>query len=229
MPTVRVAVAANFVGPARELGALFEQAHPYRVEIVSGSTGALYAQITQGAPFDLFLAADQVRPMALETNGLIVPASRFTYAEGQLVLWRMQGQPATRATPEEILRGEVRALALANPTLAPYGAAARHWLAERGLLDQLADKLVFGQNVAQAAAMVATGNAQYGLVSLAQVLPLAGEGEFWPIPIDQYPALKQDAVLLPRAASNPAALALVAFLRGPVAQTRIAQLGYAAR
>lgn len=227
---VRVAVAANFVTPLNALIPRFEQIHPYDVDVIVGSTGMLYAQISQGAPFDVFLAADQARPRALEEAGLALPGSRFTYAEGQLVLWQPTGLPASSATGSAASRlraGDVRSLALANPRLAPYGHAAQAWLVEQGLNVALENRLVFGESVAQAAAMTATGNAELGLVSYALVLGQANPGAFWLLPRQEYPRLRQDAVQLVRAAENPAANAFLEFLRSPQIQLRIAELGYA--
>jgi len=227
LPMVRIAVAANFSVPLAELTSLFEAAYPYRTETISGSTGALYAQITQGAPFDVFLAADQARPAALEAAGGIVPSSRFTYARGLLALLRLTAADQTKLDAELVRRNHFRTLAIANPRLAPYGAAAREWLTGQGLLAGVQHKLVFGDNVAQAGAMVLTGNAELGLVSLAQALAQPVATDYWPLPTAQYPALEQDAVLLPRAVNNPAAQAFVEFLHGPSAKARIAELGYA--
>lgn len=244
---VRVAVAANFAGPLRTLVSRFEQDSPYSVEVITGSTGLLYAQITQGAPFDVFLAADQARPMALEKAGLTVGDSRFTYAKGQLVLWQPNGIQPQDARSEGTQSGSPRAttdtrpatrlrtqavgrVALANPRLAPYGAAADNWLRDQGLLQALQSKLVFGDSVAQVATMVTTGNAEFGFVSLAQVVGLANPGPFWPLaiePLEDSRALNQDAVLLTGAAHNPAAVAFLAFLRAPATQLEIERLGYA--
>lgn len=227
LPMVRIAVAANFSVPLAELTTLFEAGYPYRTETISGSTGALYAQITQGAPFDVFLAADQARPAALEAAGGIVPNSRFTYARGLLALLRLAATDQTKLDAELVRGNQFRTLAIANPRLAPYGVAARAWLTGQRLLADVQHKLVYGDNVAQAGAMVLTGNAELGLVSLAQALSQPLATDYWPLPTAQYPALEQDAVLLKRAADNPAARAFVEFLRGPSAKARIAELGYA--
>ncbi len=219
-----VAVAANFTAAAEEIGKAFETATGHDVTFTSGSTGQLFTQIGQGAPFDVFLAADQARPERAGAEGLADPATRFTYATGKLVLWSatpglVDAGPAVLATPA------VAHLAIANPATAPYGAAAVETIAALGLTDALAPKLVEGKSITQTYQFAVTGNAEAGFVALAQ---LAGQddGSAWPVPEELYAPIRQDAVLLSRGAGNAAAEAFIAFLKGPEAQAIIEGYGY---
>lgn len=224
-----VAVAANFADPAERLAESFEGETGHRIRLATGSTGRLYAQIVQGAPFDVFLAADRARPARLVEEGLAVPETLRTYAVGRLALWSREDGPAS---PLERLRaGDYRRLALASPDLAPYGAAAMQSLERLGVLETARERLVFGENVSQAYAFVATGNADLGLVALAQVRrPEASEveGEFETVPMDWHAPIRQDAVLLRHGAENAAALAWLDYLAGPEAQAILAAYGYEA-
>ena len=218
-----VAVAANFTAPAQALGERFEAATGHRVAFSFGSTGHLYAQITQGAPFDAFLAADADRPARLEVGGMAVAGSRFSYALGRLVLWSRDAQ---RVDPDGhvLERGEFRRLAVANPATAPYGAAAVAVLEALALRETLAPKLVEGANVAQTFQFVATGNAELGFVALSQVLDRGGSR--WLVPDTLYPPIRQQAVLLSPGRGNPAAAAFLEYLRGEEARELIRALGY---
>lgn len=223
---VQVAVAANFAAAAGELGPRFEQAAGHRARFSFGSTGRLYAQITQGAPYEVFLAADRVHPQRAVAAGYAVPDTTFTYATGRLVLFS-----ADRAlvTGRGTLTGtDYTRLAIPNPRLAPYGSAAVAALRALGVYDQVQPRLVFGNNVAQAYQFVISGNAELGLVALAQVATHAG-GSRWLVPAELHPALEQDAVLLQPGAGNPAARAFLDFLRTPAARAVIARYGYGAR
>ena len=218
----RVAVAANFLPVLRELGAAFA-AGGHHLQISSGSTGKLYAQIVHGAPFDLFLAADQARPERLEREGRIVPGSRFTYAIGHLVLW----SPAPERFSDGLgwLReGRFQRLAIANPKTAPYGRAARQFLRHHDLWVHLQAKLVRGESVSQALQFVASGNADAGLVALSQVNGRAGSR--WLVPATDHDPIVQQAVLLVHGADNPAARAFYAFLQSPPARRIIRAAGY---
>lgn len=220
-----VAVAANAAEVVETLAADFERQTGHRVTVTVGSTGKLYAQILHGAPFDLFLAADQERPRLLVEQGLAVEGSRRTYAIGRLVLW---SPDAAMAIGEDLLKGgSFRRLAIANPDLAPYGAAARETLRELGLWESLRRKIVLGENVGQAFAMAASGNAELGFVSLSSVLsPRHGrEGSYWEIPEHLHMPIRQDAVLLSRAEGNAAARAFHGFLVSPVALKTIESFG----
>ena len=220
---VRVAVAANFALAAREIGELFAEATGHEALLSFGSSGQLYAQITQGAPFDVFLAADRSYPRRAVEDGHAVADSLFTYATGRLVLFSADpGRVAGRVSLEE---GEFTRLAIANPELAPYGAAAVEVLDALGLADRLWPRLVRGNNVAQTYQFVITGNAELGFVALAQVIAHE-HGSRWIVPRELHSPIAQDAVLLRRSADSAAAAAFLAFVRGPVAAAVLERYGY---
>ncbi len=223
-----VAVASNFVHPIEALETLFAAHTGHRLRISSGSTGQLYAQILSGAPYDLFLAADQHRPRLLEERGLTVPGSRFTYAVGLLTLWSADAGRIDEAGPAVLRRGDFRHLAIANPELAPYGLAARQVLQAFGLWDALAPRLVRGQSIAQAFQFVVTGNAELGFVARSQVLSPRNRtpGSRWDVPESLHAPIRQDAVLLARARDNAAANAFMEFLRSTKAAALIRSFGY---
>ncbi len=223
----RCAVAANFTAVAKELGPLFEKSTGHRLTVSYGSTGQLYSQIVNGAPFDAFLAADAARPKKLESNRHAVPGTRFTYARGTLVLW----SPDTGGvdTAGSILRADNwRYCALANPTTAPYGAAAQQVLTALGLLGPLQPRLVQGTNIAQTWQQVASGNAEIGFVAYSQIvlLPPEKKGSFWMVDDTLYTPIVQQAVLLNRPEGQEAARAFLRFLRGPQARAVIKRYGY---
>jgi molybdate transport system substrate-binding protein len=218
---VKVAVAANFTAAMKEIAADFEQASGHHAVVSYGSTGKLYAQIENGAPFEVFLAADQKRPKLLEEKGKA--GGRFTYAVGKLVLW---SSDAKQTVDEQTLRdGGFHKLAIANPKTAPYGTAAVEILRNLGLYDALESKLVIGDTIAQAHQFVATGNAELGFVALAQIALDDGGGR-WPIPDDLYSPIRQDAVLLGKGKDNPAARALLDYLRSDAVVAIIHKYGY---
>lgn len=220
---VKVAVAANFTEAAKEIGTLFEAATGHRAVFSFGSTGQLYTQITQDAPFEVFLAADQARPEKAVEEGLAVPGSRFTYATGRLVLY---SRDAGRVTGEETLKnGDFTRIAIANPVTAPYGAAAVEAMRNLAVHDALAGKIVQGTNIAQTHQFVDTGNAEVGFVALSQVAGRDG-GSRWMVPETLHATIAQDAVLLKKGAGNEAARAFVAFLRGPEANGVKEKFGY---
>jgi len=224
-----VAVAANFLPAVEALRAPFRDASGHTLRLSAGATGQLYAQIIHGAPHHVFLAADRERPRRLVLEGHAVTDSRFTYAVGALALW--SADPAMLDEPRAVLRaGRFRHLAIANPELAPYGAAARETLQSLGLWRTLQDKLVRGHNVAQAFQYVATGNAELGFVALSQVLDPRNphEGSRWVVPASLHGPICQDAVLLSRGANNPAARAFLDFLRSRDAAQILRALGYRA-
>jgi molybdate transport system substrate-binding protein len=223
-----VAVATNFVFTANELEQAFEQGSPHRVTITSGATGKLYAQVRNGAPYDVLLAADQERPSLLEEEGLAVGGSRFTYADGRLVVWSSR-EDRIRATVKETLHQPgIRKLAIANPQLAPYGVAAMQVLSGLGVADAMRARLVTGENVGQAFTLVATGNADLGLVALSQVRAAEPGKRGASLEVDPalHAPIHQDAVLLRHGADNPAAQAFLAWLKGPAARRLIADHGY---
>ena len=224
---VQVAVAANFAAPMKKIAAEFERATGDKVAISLGSTGNFYAQIRNGAPYEVFLSADASTPAKLEQEGLAVPGSRYTYAIGKLVLW--SANPAVVDASGAVLKtGDFAHLAIAKPELAPYGAAALETLRKLGLLATLTPKLVQGQNIAQTYQFVASGNAQLGFVALSQVYEggKLKSGSAWIVPADLYRPIRQDAVLLKPGAANPAAQALMRFLKGAQARAVIQDFGY---
>ncbi len=219
---VKVAVAANFTAAMKALSAGFEATTGHRILVSSGSSGKLYAQILHGAPFAVLLSADQARPQALVEQGRA--SARFTYAVGRLILWSRD--PALVDERGKILRhGDFKHLAVANPKTAPYGVAARQVLDKLGIAAALESRLVRGDSVAQTYQFVATGNAELGFVALAQVA-LNPVGSRWAVPQDLYAPIRQDAVLLNGGTHQPAALALMAYLKSPAAKKVIESYGY---
>jgi molybdate transport system substrate-binding protein len=225
---VTVAVAANFIVPMQQIAAAFEQDTANRVQLVPGSTGSFYHQVGAGAPFDVLLAADDTTPLKLEREGAAVPGTRFTYAVGRLVLWSRE--PGFVDERGEVLRGgRFDRIAIANPALAPYGAAAEQTLERLGLRAQLAPKFVQGENIAQTYQFVATGNAPLGFVALSEVFAggRIARGSGWIVPDRLHAPIRQDAVLLRHGAANAGAKALLAYLRNPKALAVIRSFGYA--
>jgi molybdate transport system substrate-binding protein len=223
-----VAVAANFAGSAKKLAAEFERTSGHRLLLSAGSTGKFYAQIRNQAPFDVFLSADHETPKRLEHEGRVAPGSRITYAIGKLVLW--SSKPAFVDSNGEVLRQRrFKRLAIANPKLAPYGAAAQQAMERIGVWSLVQDRLVLGENIAQALQFVASGNAELGFVALSQIQQggsrVAG-GSHWVVPQSLHDPIRQDAALLARAGGNPAARQFLEFLRSPSARERIRADGY---
>lgn len=221
-----VAVASNFTDVANELKTEFEASSPHEVGIVTGSTGKLYAQIVHGGPFDVLLAADQERPRLLEISGDAVAGSRFTYAIGRLVLWSPQGTLVGADIVSTLREPRVRKIAIANPELAPYGSAARETLQSLGVWEDVRANIVMGENVGQAYALVATGNADVGFVAMSQVLAAPQQGRYIVVPATSHERVRQDAVLLRHGAGNEAARAFLDFLREQPARDLIAASGY---
>lgn len=224
---VKVAVAANFSAPMQKIADAFARQTGHRAVLSPAATGQLYAQVRHGAPFEVFIAADEATPARLEREGLAVAGSRFTYAVGRLALWSSRiGVVDPRG---DVLRaGGLDRVALANPKLAPYGAAAVSVMASLGVSETLRPRLVQGDNIAQAFQFVATGNATAGFVALSQVM-IDGQmhpGSVWVVPAALHPPIRQDAVLLQRGRDNPAATALLSFLRSEAARTLIRTHGY---
>lgn len=225
---VMVAVATNFLDTAKVIEAEFEAETGLEVTLSSGSTGQLYSQIENGAPFDIFLAADTDRPRRLVDAGNGLEGTQFTYATGRLVLWMPSSQTPDFDGADELRDGSYRALALANPALAPYGAAAEETLVSLDLADSLSDRIVYGQNIGQAYALVASGNAEMGFVAASQLVKGAadGQGGVWEVPGDLHAPIRQDVVLMQRAAGNEAALQFIAFLRSDKALSIMRDHGY---
>lgn len=224
---VQVAVAANFAAPLAAIAQGFTAATGHTVKVSSGATGKFYAQIVAGAPFEVLVAADEGTPGRLIVEGLAVPGTAFTYAIGALVLW--SAQPGFVDDQGAVLAsGRFAHLAIANPKIAPYGAAAIEVLRARGLLAAVAGKLVTAESIAQAYQFVATGNAELGFVALSQVAAPGqpATGSYWRVPSELYRPIRQDAVLLKAGEKNPAATALLAYLKTPAAREVIRSFGY---
>ncbi len=228
--TVQIAVAANFTAPAKALAEIFEKTTGHEAKLSFGATGAFYTQIKNGAPFDVFLAADDERPAKLEKEGDTVAGSRFTYAIGQLALWSAK-EGAVDNQGAVLKSGSFNKLAIANPKLAPYGAAAMETLEKLGLTATLQPKLVTGESIGQTYNFIATGNAELGFVALAQVLDggKLKSGSAWMVPDQYHTPIVQDAVLLKRAANNPAAKAWMNLMRDPQSRELIRTYGYAVK
>lgn len=223
---VRIAVAANFTDASRSLATVFKKSTGHDLKISYGSTGKLYAQIEHGAPYDIFMAADTERPAKSIREGLAVPGSLFVYARGKLVLW--SAQPVLFDDGEVFLRsGEFKHLAIANPKTAPYGLAAQQLLQNMGIWNELQDKLVRGDSIAQVFQFVATENSEIGLVAHSQARGWKGEpGSAWEIPVELYQPIDQAAVLLTRAENNPAAHAFIDFMKSGDAHKIIKSFAY---
>lgn len=220
---VHVAVAENFALTFREIAREFEAATGHRVVVTTGSTGGLYAQIAAGAPFELFLSADEERPRRLIEEGLAVPESRFTYARGRLALWSPGREIADG--PALLAGGDFAHLAMANPATAPYGLAARQTLETLGVWPALESKVALGADVGQAYQFVITGNADLGFVARSQ-LDTESEGAAWLVPATLHAPIEQQAVLMVPAAGDEAATELLAWLRGPEARRVLERFGY---
>lgn len=224
---VQVAVAANFLGTMQKLAPVFERESGHKVVMVSGSTGKFYAQIKNGAPFEILLAADDETPERLDNEGAAVEGMRFTYAVGKLVLW--SAQPGYVDQQALVLRKNgFQHLALANPKTAPYGAAAVATMKQLGLYEQIAPKLVQGESIAQAYQFIGSGNAELGFVALSQVWKdgKIAEGSGWIVPAKLHQPIRQDAVLLKAGSGKPGAAALLLFLRSEKAKAIIKSFGY---
>jgi len=224
---VSVAVAANFTDAARDIGTMFEKESGHRAIISYGSTGKLYAQIENGAPFELFLAADSERPYRAEQQSLAVAGSRFTYAQGKLVLW--SAKPGLFKDAELYLRqAHFHRIAIANPKTAPYGLASLQLMQHLGLWEKLQGKVVRGDSIAQTFQFIATGNAEAGFVAASQVRAWqdGSAGSVWEIPQAYYAPIDQQAVLLEKGRDNPTAIAFLEFLKSDRIRAVISAYGY---
>ncbi|CAB5701924.1 Molybdate-binding periplasmic protein precursor [Delftia tsuruhatensis] len=224
---VSVAVAANFTAPMQKIAAEFEKDTGHKAQLSFGATGKFYAQIVNGAPFQILLAADDTTPEKIAREGRGLPDSRFTYAIGQLVLW----SPKAGYVDDkgEVLRtGDYRHIAVANPKLAPYGTAAMEALDKLGLTAQVQPRIVMGENIAQTYQFAATGNAQLGFVALSQVMENGKlrEGSAWQVPGSLHEPIRQDAIVLNNGKDNEAANALMKYLRADKAHAIIRSYGY---
>lgn len=224
---VQVAVASNFTAPIQAIAADFEKDTGHKLITAYGATGQFYTQIKNGAPFEVFLAADDTTPARLESEGDTVKGSRFTYAIGTLALWSAKAGYVD-SQGQVLKHNDFQHLSIANPKAAPYGLAATQVLDKLGLTAQVKSKLVEGQNITQAYQFVSTGNAELGFVALSQVYKdgkVTG-GSAWIVPAELHDPIKQDAVILNKGRDNPAAVALVDYLKGPKAAAIIQAYGY---
>ncbi|MEC4749178.1 molybdate ABC transporter substrate-binding protein [Methylomicrobium sp. Wu6] len=225
--TTLVAVASNFTQPMTEIAEAFEKATGHSAKLSFGSSGKFVAQIENGAPFEVFLSADAEKPAQLEKAKLAVPGSRFTYAIGKLVLW--SAKPGLIDDQGAILdSGGFKHLALADPKLAPYGEAAVEVLKNKGLLEKLQPLFVLGENISQTHQFISTGNAELGFIALSQVIKggKIAEGSAWGVPQSLHTPIRQDAVLLNKGEDNPAAPALLQFIKSAEARAIIQKYGY---
>lgn len=224
---VQVAVAANFTAPAKQIAESFEKDTGHKVQLSFGATGKFYAQIKNGAPFEVLLSADDTTPARLVSEGAADGGSSFTYATGRLVLW--SARPGYVDDKGEVLKkGEFRHVAIANPKLASYGTAAVEALASLKLLDAIQPKFVQAENIAQAHQFIATGNAELGFVALSQVYKDGkfAEGSAWLMPVNLHQPIRQDAVILDKGKGKPAPAAWMKYLKGEKARAVIKSFGY---
>ena len=224
---IPVAVAANFTAPMQKIAAEFEKETGHKVVASFGSTGKFYAQIKAGAPFELLFAADDETPAKLIKEGDGIAASQFTYAIGKLALWSKK-EGYVDGAGEVLRKSDYQHLAIANPKLAPYGAAAVETLKALGLAESVRAKLVTAENIGQAHQYVASGNAELGFVALSQIYQdgKIREGSAWIVPTRYYSTIRQDAVLLIKGKDKPAAAALAAYLKSDKAKATIKSYGY---
>ena len=221
---LKIAVATNFLHPLSLIAHEFESQTGHSITLIPGSTGKLYAQIINGAPYDAFFAADVNRPLTLELKGVAQPGSRFTYAIGQLVLWSPDRHSLV-ADIQHLPRQNFRFLAIANPELAPYGRAARQVLQAYNVWDRLQGRMVRGENIGQTFQFVISGNAEVGLIAFSQLKHSAkkAQGTFWIVPPEKYDPIEQQAVLIK---SNKAAGEFLSFCRSDTALKIIHAYGY---
>lgn len=227
---VQVAVAANFTAPAQQIAGEFERKTGHKAVLSFGATGKFYAQISNGAPFEVFLAADDTTPARLDKEGGTVAGSRFTYAVGTLVLWSAKAD-FVDGKGEVLKSGKFNKLSVANPKTAPYGAAAIETLTRLKLLAAVQPKFVQGENISQTLQFVHTGNADLGFVALSQVFKdgKLSSGSAWIVAGEMHEPIYQDAVILAKGKDNPAAAAFLEFLKSPYAHAVIKSYGYALR
>ncbi len=224
---VTAAVSSNFLNTFKHIAGEFEKSTGNKVHIVSGSTGKLFTQIVHGAPYDIFLAADQKRPALLKKRGLVLKEA-WTYAFGKLVLWTTNSKYDLKEGEKFLRKSSFKYIALANPKTAPYGKATLDTLNNLKLYQKLKSKMVFGENVGQTFQFIATQNAELGFISLSQVLDpnLKIKGTYWKVPVNYYDPIAQDIVLLKQKSINSSAVDLLDFLKSKSTQRIIEKYGY---
>lgn len=225
---VQVAVAANFIAPMEQIAAQFARDTGHKAVLSSGATGAIYTKITNGAPFGVFLSADDRTPARLAKENHADAATDFTYSIGKLVLWSADANKVD-AAGRMLAAGQFKHVAIANPDTAPYGKAAVEVMTKLSLYDQIKPKLVTGENISQTFQFVSTGNADIGFVALSQVYKdgKITQGSAWLIPTDLYTPIRQNAILLKKGSDNAAAKALLEYLKSAPAKKIIESFGYA--
>ncbi len=225
---IQAAVASNFYSPFKNIVHQFEKETGHKVQIISGSTGKLFAQIMNGAPFELFLAADQRRPKLLEKNGNTISGTRFTYALGKITLWSAISNAISEDGKSTLQAKNFSHIAIANPKTAPYGKAALQTMQKLGLWNEVRPLIVQGENISQTFQFVASQNAELGFVALSQILDPKNKfkGKRWDVPEKFYDPLKQDIVILKNGKNNPAAKALWKYLQNDAAKRIIKNYGY---
>ena len=227
---VQVAVAANFTGPMQVISVLFERDTGHKASLSFGSTGKFYAQIVNGAPFEVLLSADDETPAKLVKEGHAVAGTPFTYAIGKLVLWSADAR-LVDAKGEVLKKGGFKHLSLANPKTAPYGKAGMQVMTKLGVADSIKPLLVQGENISQTHQFIATGAAELGFIAYSQVIKngAIGSGSGWLVPAHLYDPIRQDAVILAKGKDKPAAIALMNYLKGEKALAVIKSFGYELR
>ena len=227
---LQVAAAADLKFALGEIVELYQRETPgVEVRTSFGSSGGFYAQIANGAPFDLFLSADLSYPQRLEDAGLVLPGTRFNYAIGRLVLWvSLASKLQLDQGPRALLDPTVQWVAIANPAHAPYGKAGVAALRSLGVYEAVKERLVYGENVSQAAQFVQSGNADVGILplSLALAPTMSREGRYWLLPADSYPRMEQGGVVLRAARWPDAARAFAGFLTGPKGRAVLERYGF---
>ena len=225
---IYVAVASNFYNPLKEIAKQFEKQTGYKVQIIPGSTGKLYAQIINGAPFELFLAGDMRRPKLLEEEGNAVPGTRFTYALGKIALWSPNSNAISKDGKLTLKQKTFTHVAIANPITAPYGQAAVQALKKICLWNEVQPFVVHGENISQTFQFISSQNAELGFVALSQVLDPKNhkKGSWWEVPEELYDRLEQDVVLLKKGGNNPGSMELWKFLKDDLAKQTIKRYGY---
>jgi molybdate transport system substrate-binding protein len=226
---VRVAAAADLKFAMDELGAQYEKQAGKRIAVIYGSSGNFFAQIQNGAPFDLFLSADNEYPRKLDAAGVAEPGTVYEYAIGRIVIWMPADARAdlTRLGWKALLEPGVERIAIANPEHAPYGRAAVAALRKAGIYEQLSRRLVYGENIGQAAQFVASGSAQAGIIALSlAVSPPMRDGKRWVIPEDMHPPIEQAAVILKSAKDKDGARAFLAFLKSDTGRKILKSYGF---
>lgn len=227
---IRIAAAADLKFAMADLAAQFQKQTGTKVDATYGSSGNFFAQIQNGAPFDLFFSADIEYPRKLDSSGLGEPGTLYEYAVGRIVIWTPPDSQidVPKQGWKALLDPRVQKIALANPEHAPYGRAAVAALRKAGIYEQVAAKLVYGENIAQAAQFVQSGNAQAGIVALSLAIsPAMNGGRRWEIPADMHPPIEQGAIVLKHASNKSAARSFLDFVKGPAGRATLAKYGFA--